>query len=200
MRMTNLEQALSDGHSHLLWSEVEPLGQSILNAWEALTVSDSLPLRTCHGDPKISNLHFHTKEDRAICMLDLDTVGPQQIDAELGDAWRSWCNPAGESDPQASRFDTELFRQSLHGYAKEAPRLTPAEIESLVPGIMRIALELSARFCADAIQNTYFAEDRTKYPEKGRHNHTRALSQFTLYQSILQQQSTLESLIQHQDF
>ena len=200
LRMDNLVQALSQGQSHPLWSEVEPLGETILSAWESLDVFPDLPLRTCHGDPKISNLHFHPTEERAICMLDLDTVGPQRIDAELGDAWRSWCNPAGESDPKASRFDFELFRQSLHGYVQEAPQLAPDEKESLVPGIMRISLELSARFCADALQNTYFAENRTLYPVKGRHNLTRALSQFTLYQSIFQQQSALESLIQQQEF
>ena len=49
-----------------------------------------------HGDPKISNLMFARDSDRGLCLIDLDTLGPMPIALELGDALRSWCNPAAE--------------------------------------------------------------------------------------------------------
>ena len=36
--------------------------------------------------------------------LDLDTISPGDYSIEMGDAWRSWCNPAGESNPDSRTF------------------------------------------------------------------------------------------------
>ena len=139
-----------------------------------------LPTRLTHGDLKISNILFQQDRDHGQALIDLDTIGYQSLAAEMGDAWRSWCNPAGEGNPDEARFDSEIFAASLTGWAASGPAITNREKQNLVAGIERICLELSARFCTDAINNSYFAEDRDRYPQKGQHNLIRAQSQFPL--------------------
>jgi hypothetical protein len=62
---------------------------------------------------------------------------------ELGDAWRSWCNRAGENQPEA-RFDLELFEASLAGWlAGFGEQPSAAEREALLLGPEWISLELA---------------------------------------------------------
>ncbi len=51
-----------------------------------------LPVRTVHGDPKVENFLFDQNGQRAISLIDLDTVGPGLLHHDLGDCLRSCCN------------------------------------------------------------------------------------------------------------
>ncbi|MCB9781309.1 MAG: aminoglycoside phosphotransferase family protein [Alphaproteobacteria bacterium] len=179
-RMSDLRDALDRADGDPLEGPVRSLGQRILDDWAAWAGTLDQPDRPAHGDLKISNLRFHPTRDEGLCLLDLDTLGPLPLSVELGDAWRSWCNPAGESDPDAVRFDLDVFAASLDGWLSTAPALAPVERDNLVPGIERICLELSARFLADAVNRSYFREDRARWPEPGAHNLTRATAQHRL--------------------
>ena len=53
--MTLLEDAL---HSPIVQLEVPVASEPILRTWEQWSGKLDLPTRTCHGDLKISNLHF----------------------------------------------------------------------------------------------------------------------------------------------
>lgn len=180
-RMAELERAVAGCAGHPLAAQVREVGGAILDAWGRWQGSLDLPERPCHGDLKISNLRFAADRDEGVCLIDLDTLGPQRLADELGDAWRSWCNPAGEDEPARVRFDLDLFRASAEGWLAEAPPLRPDERDSLVPGIERICLELAARFCADAVaEPTYFREDRARFPQQGTHDLHRARVQLAL--------------------
>lgn len=198
-RVAELEAAVAAHPGHALYDEAAPLAEAIVSAWAAWVARwgdpSALPPRICHGDPKLSNLRFHADRDEAVCMLDLDTVGAGTLSAELGDAWRSWCNPGGEDDPRASRFDIDAFAASARGYLRAAPEMGPAERESLAPGLERICLELASRFCADALRNSYFREDRARWPEEGRHNLLRALGQQRLAASAHAAQGRCQQII-----
>lgn len=199
LRIKALQQALQQHRHHALFAAVEPLAMAILTDWEQWLQRwgdpTALPTRICHGDPKLSNLRFDADSDNALCMLDLDTVGHGTLSAELGDAWRSWCNPGGEDDPTTSRFSMEAFAASARGYCSQAPSLQPIERESLVAGTERICLELASRFCADALENNYFREDRARWPEPGRHNLSRAEGQHRLAVSARTQQSDCDAIM-----
>ncbi|MEC7946137.1 MAG: aminoglycoside phosphotransferase family protein [Myxococcota bacterium] len=182
-RMEELRQALEGADGHPLAPAARTLGERILAAWRSWEGDLGLPERACHGDLKISNLRFHPEQDAVVCLLDLDTVGPMDISCELGDAWRSWCNPGGEDDPGAARFDVTLFEASAEGFMETAPPLTRAERAALAAGPERICLELAGRFCRDAVLNTYFKEDRVRFPEAGAHNLHRARCQLALARS-----------------
>ena len=113
---------------------------------------------------------------------------------ELGDALRSWCNPAGE-DATEVRFDLELARAALHGWAEEARALLqPGEAESLAVGVHTIALELAARFLADALNESYFGWDEARYASRSAHNLVRGKGQLALAESIAAQWPELLAL------
>ena len=193
LRMNNLEQALNEHPEHPLYDQAYALGQQILRDWSNWSGALNLPTRVNHGDLKISNLHFND-DDTGLC-LDLDTIGPGDYSIGMGDAWRSWCNPAGESNPESARFDLALFEASFKGWMSTVGDLSIEESSSLVPGIHRICLELSARFCADALQNNYFKEDTDAFPTIGSHNLHRATTQFRLAQSVLSQLSQAQAIV-----
>lgn len=194
-RMAELRRALDAAGEHPLAGPARELGVRILDAWAAWDGPLDLPERTCHGDLKISNVRFDEAGERAICLIDLDTVGPLSLSCELGDAWRSWCNPAGEDDPERVRFDFALFEASARAFLEAGPPLDPEERQSLVPGIERICLELAARFCADVVNNDYFREDRHRFPIPGEHNLVRARSQFALAKAARERRADCERVV-----
>jgi len=154
-----------------------------------LTVAD-LPKRVVHGDLKISNLLFDDA-GAGVCLVDLDTLGEMILPHEMGDAWRSWCNPLGEDDPRA-RFDVALFDAAWRGYeAQMGESLSPDERALLVPGIQTICLELSARFARDVLEDKYFGWNAARFPSRAAHNLVRAQSQASLYRSLTAQRPAL---------
>jgi len=193
-RMAELEAALRAAGGHPFEAEARELGARILERWNAWDGELDQPERFCHGDLKISNLRFDDESREALGILDLDTLGPMPIASEMGDAWRSWCNPAGEDDPAAVEFDLELFTASARAWLPEL-ELMERERAALVPGIERICLELASRFCADAVRNDYFLEDRERYPRPGEHNLLRARSQVALAASARRHRPACERVI-----
>jgi Ser/Thr protein kinase RdoA (MazF antagonist) len=179
-RIAELREAVAAHPTHPLFPEVAAVASEILSGWESWSGVVGLPDRICHGDLKISNIRFDASGREAVCLIDLDTVGPMELACELGDMWRSWCNPAGESDPDAVRFDVDIFRASADGFLSAAPPLSSAERSALVTATPRICLELAARFASDALRNSYFREDRDQFPVQGAHNLHRARAQFQL--------------------
>ncbi len=195
--MDHLRNALESCDDHPLEVPARKLGRSILDRWQAWLDGPGrldLPERVCHGDPKISNLRFDATGSVGICMVDLDTIGFQSLAAEMGDAWRSWCNPAGEEDPERCDFNLDLFRASAGAWLQAIGPITEEERHSLVPGIERICLELAARFCTDATENSYFREDRSRFPIAGDHNLLKARCQFALAVKAEEQRSICESI------
>ncbi len=178
--MAELHAARAESWRHPLAAEAGDLAAEILGRWADWDGELEPHQRYSHGDLKVSNLRFDAAGERARCLIDLDTLGTMPIGCEMGDAWRSWCNPASEDEPEAAGFDLELFDASARAWLAAAPPLTGPELRSLVPSIERICLELAARFCADAVRNSYFREDRETYPEPGGHNLIRARGQLTL--------------------
>jgi len=178
--MAKLAAALDDWPDHRLREAVAPLAEEVLGAWARWSGRRDLPPRIAHGDLKISNLRFDGV-GRGICLLDLDTMAWLPLDVELGDAWRSWCNPATEDTP--ARFDLELFAASARGYLSARP-IAPDVLEALPAGVERICLELTGRFAADALEESYFGWSEAVAPTRGDHNLLRARGQLELARAV----------------
>lgn len=168
-----------------------PVAEGILELWRRWPGRLDLPLRHAHGDLKLSNLRFDA-EGRGLCLLDLDTLSLQPIDVELGDAWRSWCNPVGE-DGTDTRLDLELLAAAVSGY-RASRTLSAEESAGLVFAVERIALELASRFCRDVVEDCYFGWNQTRFPSRAAHNLHRALGQLNLARSAAAQRSAVEAL------
>jgi aminoglycoside phosphotransferase (APT) family kinase protein len=168
---------------------VRELASDIAGAAEALPALPALPPRVCHGDLKFSNVLFADHEppasERATCLIDLDTLGPLSLAYELGDAWRSWCNRAGEDVPEA-RLDLDVMRASLDGYREGlGGALAPDTRRALLLGVEWVSLELAARFAADALLEAYFGWDARRFASRGDHNLVRARGQWSLHQALV---------------
>jgi Ser/Thr protein kinase RdoA (MazF antagonist) len=167
-------------------AEARELGEAILERARGIRIDFSeFPQRVLHGDPKLSNLLFQPLEPlRARCMIDLDTLGRGFLAYELGDALRSWTNRAGE-DQLDAELDVGALRAILTGYARACPRELPsAEIASGIDGLETVSLELASRFAADAILDSYFGWDATRFPSRRAHNLVRARGQFSLARCV----------------
>jgi len=190
-----LSRALGECREHANYEAVAPVAERILDHANTLEPLPPVPTRIVHGDLKIANLMFNPDASCAVALLDLDTMAALTIPIELGDALRSWCNPGGE-EAGAARLEPELLAAALGGYAEHGRELlTEAEIGSLVLGLQTIALELSARFCADALRERYFGWNATKFASRSEHNLTRAVSQLAVAESVLAQRASLEALV-----
>lgn len=112
---------------------------------------------------------------------------------ELGDAWRSWCNPVGEDGVDA-RLDLDLFAAAVRGY-RSGRDVAAVEAEALVDATERIALELASRFCRDVVEDRYFGWDPARYPTRAAHNASRAEGQLRVAQSARAQEAEIRAIL-----
>lgn len=193
--VARLREVAARSQGHRNFAAIAPVADSLLRHAEQLAPLPPLPARLVHGDLKISNLLFDASHQRALALLDLDTFANLSIPIELGDAFRSWCNPAGE-DAVNVQFRVDLFTPAIEGYAASARALlVPEEREALVLAIETIALELACRFCSDALEESYFGWNPAKFASRSDHNLARAQSQLALARSVSQQRPALEAVV-----
>jgi Ser/Thr protein kinase RdoA (MazF antagonist) len=192
--LAKLAAAVDASRGHRLYDAVAPLAAEILAAGAALPDLGSLPKRHSHGDLKLSNLLFGA-DGRGVCLVDLDTVGRMPLAFELGDALRSWSNPAGE-DATDCAISAERVGLAVSGYAAAAGgAVTREEAASLVDGLATICVELASRFAADALLERYFGWDPSRHPSRGAHNLVRARGQWSLARSVLAGRADLEARV-----
>ena len=114
---------------------------------------------------------------------------------ELGDALRSWCNPEGE-DSRDACFSIELFQAAIEGYAAELhSNIRAAEWQAIVTATQTIYIELAARFCADALNESYFGWNPEKFASRCEHNQVRAQGQLSAFHSLLSQSKQAEKIV-----
>ena len=197
--LARLGEALATHARHRLSAQVRPLAEAILAAAAGLPPLPALPPFIGHGDLKFNNILFAGRappaDARAICLIDLDTVGPQSLAFELGDAWRSWCNRAGEDDVNAV-VDLEIMRASLQGYVAGLGRdLVADERRALLLGVEWVSLELAARFADDALFESYFGWDAARFAGRGEHNLVRARGQWSLHEALRASRAERERML-----
>ncbi len=153
---------------------------------EAAKNQGLLSLRVIHGDPKLNNFLFDIHSHKIISIIDLDTVKPGLVHYDIGDCLRSCCH---RNDPVG--FDLDICATLLKSYLAEAGTFfTEHDYHYLYPAIRLIPFELGLRFYTDYLEgNRYF---KVTEPEQ---NLQRAVEQFRLCASIIEQESTIKSLI-----
>lgn len=188
------ERAIDTSSSDELQAAVE-LGHEILDAAVALPELPVCPRRHCHGDLKISNLLFARDPLRAVCLVDLDTLGLGTMAFELGDAMRSWCNPHGEDAGEVA-FELPIFAAAMRGFRAVADDLlTNDERTSIVVGLETVCLELAARFCVDVFRDEYFGWDPERFTSRRAHNLVRARGQLALGRSVRAQRDDALAIV-----
>ncbi len=131
----------------------------IVNALE----SGEIPYRVTHNDTKINNVLFDNTTDKAICVIDLDTVMPGSSLYDFGDAIRSGACAAAEDEPDLSKVEMSLekYRLFTKGFIKGTHSLLcHKEIELMPIGAKLMTYEVAVRFLTDYLDgDKYFHTD-----------------------------------------
>ncbi|BDM66105.1 aminoglycoside phosphotransferase [Shewanella sp. NFH-SH190041] len=195
-RLAALEQAVAqDSYQRLAgceqWVSLALSQQALLT--ELSTLLPQLPQRLCHNDTKLNNLLFDRQTMTPLAVVDLDTcmVGPLMYD--FGDMVRSGCASHAEDATELAQVEirADLFAAMANGYCRAlAGSLSAVECDSLWLGVRIMPLMLGARFLTDhLLGDGYFP---VAHPG---HNLQRAANQFTLYTSLLRQQTVLRDCL-----
>ncbi len=152
-----------------------------------------LPLRVTHNDTKINNVLFDLESDKALTVIDLDTVMPGLIGHDFGDAIRSSANPVAEdvSNFEKAKVDIDIFRAFAEGYLSVLGHsLTDTELDTLALSAFCQTAEQAVRFLTDYLDgDVYFKID---YPE---HNLVRTRCQIALAQSMIERMDEMNAII-----
>ncbi len=152
-----------------------------------------LPLRVTHNDTKINNVLFDLESNKALTVIDLDTVMPGLIGHDFGDAIRSAANPAAEdaNNFEKAKIDIDIFRAFAEGYLSVLGHsLTDTELETLALSAFSQTTEQAVRFLTDYLDgDVYF---KTNYPE---HNLVRTRCQIALAQSMMERMDEMNTII-----
>ncbi|MGI6173504.1 MAG: phosphotransferase enzyme family protein [Christensenellales bacterium] len=156
--------------------------------------SGVLPLRATHNDTKINNVMIDDKTDKALCVIDLDTVMPGSSLYDYGDAIRFGASTAAEDEPKTEKIslDLEKFTLFTRGYLSETNGfLKPEELQLLPLGVKVITCELAMRFLTDYMDgDPYF---RVRSPD---HNLIRARAQMKLLTDIERKEDEMQSIVE----
>ncbi len=146
-----------------------------------LVRTGKIPLRITHNDTKFNNVLLD-ENDKALCIIDLDTVMNGCVHYDFGDSIRTVANTGAEDENDLSRVSMNilLFEAFARGFLSElAGCLNNDEIDNLTfsSGLMTFIIGL--RFLTDYINgDKYF---RIHYPGQ---NLARTKAQFKLIESM----------------
>ncbi|MFB9864402.1 phosphotransferase enzyme family protein [Rufibacter immobilis] len=152
-----------------------------------------LPIRITHNDTKFNNVLLDA-DDRAQCVIDLDTVMPGYVAYDFGDAIRTIVNTASEDEKDLDKIHVNLglFENFTRGYLEETTSfLTQGELDSLVLGVTLLPFLMGLRFLTD-----YLDGDNYYKTEFESHNLQRARAQFRLVELLEEKQQYLHNTIQ----
>lgn len=139
------------------------------------------PLRVTHNDTKFNNILFD-KNQKAIGLIDLDTVMPGFLLYDFGDAIRTVANTAeeDETDLSAINIDMEIYSAYVQGYLKNAKRfITNAELDFLALSAKYMTFIMALRFLTDYLEGDIYYKIHHEY-----HNLQRARAQIKLIESM----------------
>lgn len=152
-----------------------------------------LPMRVTHNDTKLNNVMLDDVTGEGICVIDLDTTMSGSSLYDFGDMVRTSTSPAAEDEKDISlvTMRMEYFEALAKGYCEAATFLTPLEKDLLPFSGKLLTMECGMRFLTDyLVGDTYFKIHR---PE---HNLDRTRTQIALVESIEQQMSTMQKVVE----
>jgi Ser/Thr protein kinase RdoA (MazF antagonist) len=158
--------------------EAKPL----VDEYDSLIKSGRLVSRVMHNDTKINNILFHQRTGAAVCVIDLDTLGPGYFIYDLGDMVRTFVSPVSEEEKDLARvvFREPIYDALLEGYLGEMGAVLSEGERGAIPfaGKMMTAI-MAYRFLADFLNGDVYYH--TTYPGQ---NLVRASNQFRLLEVL----------------
>jgi Ser/Thr protein kinase RdoA (MazF antagonist) len=193
LRYHQFEHALLYGNKERLASAFLAVSRvkkynDIVIKFEKMQRSGLFPQRVIHHDTKISNVLFD-KEQRGICVIDLDTLMPGYFISDVGDMMRTYLSVAGEEEKDFSLISVreDYYLAIIEGYLSEMrDDLTEEERKWFVfAGKFMIYMQ-AIRFLTDYLNNDIYYG--AKYED---HNFIRANNQLCLLDRLQEKEQLL---------
>jgi len=153
-----------------------------------------IPLRITHNDTKFNNILLD-EDDKALCVIDLDTVMPGYVHYDFGDAIRTATNTASEDENDLAKvnMDINLFSAYSEGFLSETGKtLNSAEKEYLAFAPRLITYTIALRFLTDFIDGDNYFKIHHEM-----HNLQRARAQLRLVTSMEEQYKDMQTIIKN---
>jgi len=151
--------------------------------------------RITHNDTKINNILFDKFNQKALCLIDLDTVMPGLSLYDFGDLVRTSISTVAEDEMELSQMSLRLdiFQGLTQGYLEETKSfLSSIEEQNLLYACQLLTYETGLRFLTDYLNgDSYF---KTNYAD---HNLDRCRNQFHLLRLLLEKEEELQEVIQN---
>jgi thiamine kinase-like enzyme len=193
-RYKQFEDALSHGNAvrirnSRIWIDAVLDNKYILDEYEKIRSNPQFKIRVTHHDTKISNVLFD-KNDKGLCVIDLDTLMPGYFISDLGDMLRTYLSPVSEEEKDFTKIEirNEYFASIVKGYLGQLQdELTTEEKEHFIYAGKFMIYMQGLRFLTDYINDDIYYG--AKYEG---HNLVRAGNQFTLLQKLTEKEAELQ--------
>jgi len=166
--------------------------EDYVREWETLKHSKEFPVRVMHHDTKISNILFD-KADKALCVIDLDTVMPGYFISDVGDMMRTYLPPVSEEEQDLSAIHVrpEYFKAIVSGYLSgmEGELTNLEQQQFLFAGRFMIYMQ-ALRFLTDFLEGDIYYGARYEG-----HNLVRARNQIRLLESLNREEDHFNAML-----
>ena len=167
---------------------------AIVTAFEKIKKDPDFKVRVVHHDAKINNVLFDARNNRGLCVIDLDTVMPGYYISDVGDMLRTYICPVSEEEPDLSKIQIRenYFHEIAKGYFSEMQnRLTgPEKYQFVYAG--KFAMYMQAlRFLTDYLNNDVYYS--ISYED---HNLVRARNQIMLLKQYMAKEEKLHIILE----
>jgi hypothetical protein len=169
--------------------------KEILTRFENAVNNHSFAQRVIHHDAKINNVLFDIGTNKALCVIDLDTVMTGYYISDVGDMLRTYLSPAGEEESNLNEIQIreDYFHEIVKGYLGEMQSVLSAEELQFFVYAGKFAIYLQAiRFITDYLNNDRYYQ--IKYPEQ---NLVRAGNQVTLLERYIEKEKRLDEILEN---
>lgn len=193
-KLFNAVATNSHGRVELVDVELDAIHSRINRMHSILNkgVAGIIPLRILHNDTKLNNVLLD-RDDRILCVIDLDTVMPGYLAYDFGDAIRTIINGATEDESVLDRIHLNIpfFKAYTEGYfSMVRDTINKEEIESLMEGVLLLPYMQAVRFLTDYLEGDHYY--KTKHEN---HNLQRTRAQIRLLEELEKHEFQLAGII-----
>ncbi|KAA9036403.1 aminoglycoside phosphotransferase family protein [Ginsengibacter hankyongi] len=198
LRYQQFTEALENGNKERIQQSKELINfitknKKIVETYEHILHNPAFKLRVTHHDTKISNVLFD-KNDKGLCVIDLDTVMAGYFISDVGDMIRTYLSPVDEEEKDFSKIKIreEYFAAIWKGYMSEMSNELSTEEKNhfIYAGKFMIYMQ-AIRFLADYLNNDVYYG--AKYKDQ---NFVRAGNQVMLLRRLMENEASLQRLIE----
>ncbi|HEY4537438.1 MAG TPA: aminoglycoside phosphotransferase family protein [Erysipelothrix sp.] len=152
-----------------------------------------LEKKVTHNDTKLNNVMIDTHTNKALCVIDLDTVMPGFALDDYGDSIRFGASTALEDERDLDKvdFDLGLFELYTKGFIEGCGNsLSALEIELFPSAAKMLTLECGIRFLTDHILGDHYFNIKRE-----NHNLDRTRTQLKLVEKMEEKWDDMEEII-----